>query len=364
LKILFLYLDAFRQTGGIEKFNRAFMKALGDISNDKGISYRVISVYDSKPDTRYIEELKHTGFKGNKFFFAINSILQAFSFDTVVIGHLNLAPVGILIKLFKPNVKMILIAHGIEVWDKQPFIKSKFIKKADLILAVSNFTRDRILAHNKIPPEKIKIFPNTLDPFFKPPYKKEKPACLMKRYGLTNEDKIILTVTRINRFEGYKGYDKVLEALPELIKKIPGIKYILCGKYGPVEEARLKNLVKDNKLQDNFIFPGFINEEELIDHYLLADVFVLPSKKEGFGIVFIEAAACGVPVIAGNKDGSVDALMNGKIGKLIDPDNLDEIAKAIIDTIANPPSNNRDLLLENFSFEQFEKKLLTIMIEN
>lgn len=364
MKILFLYLDAFKQTGGIEKFNRAFIKALCEISNDKEINFRAISVYDSKPDNRYIGESKHTGFKGNKFFFIINSILNAFSFDTVVIGHLNLAPVGILIKIFKPNVKMILIAHGIEVWEKPPFIKSKLIKKSDTILAVSNFTKNKILVHNKIPPDKIKIFPNTLDPFFRPPDKKERPAYLMKRYGLTSEDKIILTVTRINSFESYKGYDKVLEVLPELIKKIPVIKYILCGKYGLAEEVRLKNLVNDNNLQAHFISPGFIKDEELIDHYLLADVFVMPSKKEGFGIVFIEAAACGTPVIAGNKDGSVDALLNGQIGKLVDPDNLNEIKESIIDIIENPVTNNRDLVIENFGFDQFKKRLRAMLIEN
>lgn len=364
MKILFLYLDAFKQTGGIEKFNRAFIKAICDISNDKEISFRAISVYDSKPDNRYIEELKHNGFKGNKFFFVINSILRAFSFNTVVIGHLNLAPVGILIKIFKPNVNMILIAHGIEVWEKQPFIKSKLIKKSDTILAVSNFTKNKILVHNKIPPEKIKIFPNTLDPFFKPPNKKEKPAYLMKRYGLTSEDKIILTVTRINSFESYKGYDKVLEALPELIKKIPVIKYILVGKYDLYEEKRIKNKVKSLGIEEHFILTGFIKEEELTNHYLFADVFVMPSKKEGFGIVFIEAAACGTTVIAGNKDGSVDALLNGQIGKLVDPDNLNEIKKAIIDTIENPVTNNRDLVIENFGFEQFKKRIRAMLIEN
>ena len=81
-------------------------------------------------------------------------------------------------------------------------------------------------------------------------------------------------------------------------------------------------LVEEKNLTNNFILTGYIEDKELTDHYLLADVFVMPSTQEGFGIVFLEALVCGLPVIAGNKDGSVDALLNGKLGKLIDPDNI------------------------------------------
>jgi phosphatidylinositol alpha-1,6-mannosyltransferase len=364
MKILFLYLDAFRQTGGIEKFNRAFMKALDDISKDGLINYKAFSVCDDLPETKYVSVHNHRGFRNRKFVFTINALFGGLKNDLLVIGHLNLAPVALLIKLAKPKIKMILIAHGIEVWKKQSFIKSKLIKKTDTILAVSKFTREKILEHNKLSPDKIKIFPNTLDPFFIPPDKKEKPNYLLERYGLSKDTEIILTITRINRYEVYKGYDLVLQVLPDIVKLFPNVKYLLCGKYGPFEETKLKQFVEQYKLADHFIFPGFIKEEELIDHYLLADVFVMPSKKEGFGIVFIEAAACGTPVIAGNKDGSVDALLNGQIGKLVDPDNLSEIKESIIDAIKNPVINNRDLLLENFGFEQFKKRLRMILIEN
>lgn len=364
MNILFLYLDAFRQTGGIEKFNRAFMKALYDISKDSEMDYKAFSVCDDKPNITYVKAEKHKGFRNRKYSFTIYSLLEGFKSDLIVIGHFNLAPIGLLLKLLKPKIKMILIAHGIEVWDKQPLIKANFIKHTDTILAVSNFTKSKILEHNKIPPGKIKIFPNTLDPFFALPGKKEKPKYLMERYGLSNEAKIILTITRINKDEVYKGYDLVLKALTDIIKQVPDVKYILCGKYGPIEEARLKNFVIENKLENHFILPGFIKEEELIDHYLLGDVFVLPSKKEGFGIVLIEAAACGLPVIAGNKDGSVDALLNGKIGKLIDPDSTRELLDSIVSGLKNPSVNNRSLVFENFGFNRFKKRLRTMLIEN
>lgn len=359
-----LYLDAFRQIGGIEKFNKAFMKALYDISKDGEIHYKAFSVCDDKPDTRYIKVEKHKGFRNRKYSFAINAFLEGLKSDLVVIGHLNLASIGLLIKIFKPKKKMILVAHGLEVWEKQNILESRFIEKVDLILAVSNFTRNNILENNEVLPEKVVIFHNTLDPYFIIPEKNEKPEYLLNRYGLTTRNKIILTITRVNKLEEYKGYDKVLEALPDIIKEVPEVMYILGGKYGPVEEARIKNLVKAYKLEQHFILAGFIEEKELTDHYLLADVFIMPSTKEGFGIVFIEAAACGVPIIAGNKDGSTDALINGKVGKLIEPDNIDEIAESVITRLKIPSINYKNLVIENFGFDEFKKRLRTVLFDN
>lgn len=340
------------------------MKALQHISGEQNYTFKAVSVYDNDHDSRYIDEENYKGFNGNRVCFTVKTLFSFFKYDVVILGHLNLASVGVLIKVLRPKTRIILIAHGIEVWDKQPFMKDRLLKQADVILAVSNFTKSKILEHNDIAPDKIKIFPNTIDPYFKLPNAKEKPNYLLERYGLSKDTKIILTITRINRHEVYKGYDLVIQILPDIVKLFPDVKYLLCGKYGPFEESRLKQLVEKYKLEDNFILTNFIKEEELTDHYILADVFILPSKNEGFGIVFIEALICGLTVIAGNKDGSVDALLNGKAGKLINPENSEELSKAIIDLLNNPSVDNRKIVLENFSFDQFKKRLRTVLIEN
>lgn len=361
MKVYFLILSAFSSTGGLEKFNRAFMKALNDISLEQNFELFVYSSHDSESDEKYISKEKFKGYSGNKLKFAVYCLSQAKKMDMVFIGHINLAPVAILLKLFNPKIKLFLIGHGIEIWKKQILFKKLLLKISYKILAVSNFTKKQILTNNRINEDKVIVFPNTLDPYFNLPKTFGKPDYLHKRYGINEKTKVILTVTRINRNEGYKGYDKVLEALPEIISLLPDIKYILVGKYDVYEEQRIKEKVKRLGLEKYFILTGFIKEEELIDHYLFADVFVLPSKKEGFGIVFIEAAVCGTPVIAGNKDGSVDALLNGQIGKLVDPDNLDEIKDTIIDTIENPVNNNHNLVIENFVFDKFKLKLQEIL---
>ncbi|MCL6495356.1 MAG: glycosyltransferase family 4 protein [Ignavibacterium sp.] len=364
MKVHFLILSAFKFTGGLEKFNRAFMKALYDVSLEEKFELFVKSSHDELPDERYISNNKFVGFAGSKIKFAISCLSEARKMELVFIGHINLASVAVLLKLLNPKIKIILIGHGIEIWDKQKFFKKLLLKWAEKILSVSNFTKNKIVTNNCINANKIIVSHNTIDPYFRIPEKFEKPDYLLKRYEIDKKTKIILTITRINKYEGYKGYDQVLNALPFVIKEVPNVKYILGGKYHVIEEKRIKEKVKSLGLEKYFILTGFIKEEELTDHYLLADVFVLPSKKEGFGIVFIEAAACGVPVIAGNQDGSVDALMNGKLGKLIDPDNKNEIGQAIIEQFNKPNSNISNIVYENFGFDKFKEKLRLVVIGN
>jgi glycosyltransferase involved in cell wall biosynthesis len=133
----------------------------------------------------------------------------------------------------------------------------------------------------------------------------------------------------MSSLEQYKGYDKVLEILPKLKTIYPDIKFIIAGKADEIEKERVEKIVQQNKLQENVVLAGFIADDEVTDHFKLADVFVMPSSKEGFGIVFLEAMACGVPVLGGNIDGTVDALQNEKLGVLVNPLVAEEIQQGI-----------------------------------
>jgi len=332
-KVLFLNLDAFLYTGGIEKFNRAFLKALGDLEKEGILIADGYSAYDHTSDPRYFSPSHYKGFKAARISFVLEAIKAANKFDTIIIGHINLSLAGWGIKKMYPAKEIILITHGIEVWDKLKGIKGKMMQAADKILAVSSFTKETIIKVHKIHADKISIFHNTIDPFFSYPEVFTKPQYLLDRYRLKANDTIIFTLTRLASSEKYKGYDKVIEILPLLRKTIPGVKYILGGKPDKSESDRIDNLKEKSQVENNLILTGFIKDEEVIDHFLLADVFIMPSQKEGFGIVFIEAMACGLPVIAGNKDGSRDALQNGKLGLLVDPDSESEILGALLHTL-------------------------------
>lgn len=365
---MFLNLRAFSITGGIEKFNRAFLKALSELENDKIIIARCLSAFDTNGDTNYFEAKNYKGYKANKICFVFSALKVASKNDIIILGHINLALVGWIIKKIFPSKQIVLITHGIEVWKKLKGFKNYIIHNADKILAVSNFTKNSIADIHKVDPGKIIVFHNTIDPFFVFPKVFKKPKYLLKRYNLKATDPVVLSLARLSSTEKFKGYDKVINSIKILRHSYLGLKYILAGKSDKPEKVRLEKLIDTNKIQNDVLLTGFIKHEEVADHYLLADVFIMPSRKEGFGIVFIEAMACGLQVIAGNKDGSTDALQNGKLGLLIDPEDETEILNALkkcLDQRQNRDENYKKALqlkvINLFGFETFKQNLRKVL---
>ena len=177
--------------------------------------------------------------------------------------------------------------------------------------------------------ERIVVLPNTYDAErFNP---RAAPADLKLRYGIGADEQVILTVARLDPSESYKGYDRILQAMPAIHKACGKVRYLISGKGG--DRERLETMARELRVEDAVTFAGFVPDEELADHYRLADVFAMPSTGEGFGIVFLEAMGCGTPVLGGNRDGSVDALDNGRLGLLVDPSSVDEIGKGLIELL-------------------------------
>jgi glycosyltransferase involved in cell wall biosynthesis len=289
----------------------------------------------------------------------IQNFLESLKADELIIGHMNLAAVGVLFKLFRPRKKLTVICHGIEVFEPVNGWQKILLRKADRLLAVSSFTKNKLIEQQQMPAEKISIFPNTLDPHFQLPTAFSKPSFLKERYGIGENEQVIFTLTRLNSAEGYKGYDKVISVLPQLVKSGQPFKYILAGKADETEQKRMEEFIAAGGLQQYVLMPGFIADEEVTAHYLLADVFVMPSKGEGFGIVYLEAMACGLPVIAGNKDGSTEALQFGELGTLIDPDDTEQLQKAITTVLQQQKEAKllQQKMLNFFSFEHYKERL-------
>lgn len=295
-------------------------------------------------------------------FFALQLIWLAIAQkpDLVIMTHLNFASIAFILKKIM-GIKYIAIAHGIEAWDIQSPILRKSIQSADLILAVSNFTRDRLYQEQGVSPDKIGILHNTFDA--KAWEIKDKPPQLLEKYGLRNDQKIILTVSRLVESEQYKGYDRILEALPIIRQTIPDIHYIIVGKGG--DRDRIEQIIQHHNLQNHVTLAGFIPDQDLCSYYNLCDLFAMPSKREGFGIVYLEALACGKPVLGGNLDGAVDALCHGEIGVLINPENLSEIAETITNILLGKYENRiiyqpqalRQAAINQFGFMRFQKVL-------
>src|SRR5262249_12747479 len=150
-------------------------------------------------------------------------------------------------------------------------------------------------------------------------------ASLIRRYSLAG-CRVLLTVGRLSSLERCKGFDEVIELMPRLLVRYPDIRYLIVGDGDDRSrlEAKAQSLAPGK-----VVFAGHALESEKVAHYNLADAYVMPSRGEGFGIVLIEAAACGVPIVGSHVDGSREALLDGKIGRLVNPLNPNELFNAI-----------------------------------
>lgn len=320
-------------------------------------------------EEKYINTDLFRGFGNSKLKFGITSAYHGLQYDIIILSHVNLLAIAYLIKILRPSTRIIMYAHGIEVWRPLKKWKRRFLQRSVEIWAVSEFTSKRLQAMHRITRAHIRVLNNCLDPYIRIPETFNKPAFLLDRYQLKNDQPVLFTLTRLSNSELYKGYDLVIETIPKLVEKFPDLRYIIAGKADAKEKKRLQELIGNLNLNDHVSLVGFLPDEELTAHFLLADAFVMPSRKEGFGIVFIEAAACGCQVIAGNQDGSVDALLNGNLGQLVAPDKVSEIENAILTLLSAGNTKERskevqEKCLANFSFPKYQAKVEALLSNN
>ncbi len=363
-KILFLTLKIFSSTGGIEKVCRIVGKVLNDYTLNENGLFSVYSMYDNiipVKSNKYFPSRVFKSFNKNKFLFGIKSITNGKKMDLVLISHVNLLFFGYFIKLISPSTKLVLFAHGIEIW--KPFSNRKkfWLNSCDTIICVSNYTKQRVLDLHHVDGAKCVVVNNCLDPYLPNIIKKEKDQNLLEKYKIKKNCILLLTLSRLSAHDRDKGYEKVIIAVSELKKDYPQIVYMIAGKYEPAEKQWLDNLIAEHCISDSVIFTGYIDDENLADHFQLADIYLMPSTKEGFGIVFVEALYYGLPAIGGNKDGSVDALE--KFGLLVDPDQQDEITNALKEVIENKekyiPAQQE--VMKKFGYDAYKRNLLNAL---
>lgn len=366
-KLFHLWIpELFHSKGGIQVFSGFLIRAIQTIYPDAHYSIFIkndlpMDIVHGFPNTT-TQGFGHWSGKLRTIIFSVVLILQAIRQkpNLIITTHINFIPAARLLKKIT-GIPFWAIAHGVEAWGIEDHQVKKALHDADQILAVSNYTRDRLIKEENLNPHKIVVLPNTFDPSHL--QVGGKPAHLLTKFNLKPEQKVILTVGRLAEQKRYKGYDQVLEALPQVLKVFPDLRYIIGGK--GKDRPRIEQIISRLKLEPWVIFAGFIPDAELADYYNLSDVLAMPSKREGFGIVFIEALACGRPVIGGTLDGAVDALDGGRLGALVDPDNIDEIAQTIIQILAKDythpliyePDQLRQEVIKTFGFSRFTEIL-------
>jgi phosphatidylinositol alpha-1,6-mannosyltransferase len=354
-RVAFLHSDGFGGFGGIAKFNRDFLTALDATRNVERVHAfpRLIR----EPIEAEIPESVVYYRRGARGKLAFASNVMAFGIkptavDVVICGHINLLPVAFALARMV-RCRLTLVIHGIDAWTPpRSRLLRLLISRVDSFLSVSHISAERFCRWSGASMELCTVLPNAVDiDRFRvtPP----DPA-LIERYGL-HGSKVLMTLGRMDSRERYKGFDQVIEALPWLKQLAPKLKYLMVGD-GP-DQPRLDAKCKTLGIADDVIFAGRVSESEKVAHYNLADVYVMPSSGEGFGIVLIEAAACGLPIVGSKFDGSREALLGGILGRLIDPNDRQELLEAVLAALrAGKPSRRNDAV-ETFGIPQFQARV-------
>jgi len=338
MRILVLCTDAYGGHGGIALYNRDLIEALALRSDVEEITVipRVIrgEIGPIPPKVRFIASAA----SGTAAYLA--TIAKTPKHDLTICGHINLLPVSF--------GRPILFLYGIEAWKPhRSAIVRRRLRDCRAVVSISKITSDRFQSWAGFDGPRF-LLPNAIHAGqygIRP-----KRADLVERYQLEGK-RVLLTVGRLDSAERYKGFDEVMSVLPNLPEDVV---YVIAG--GGNDFERLQKKAMALGIGKRVIFTGLFPEEDKPDLYALADVYVMPSRGEGFGFVFLEAMASGVPVIGSKHDGGKTALLSGALGLLVDPANPAEIEAAIREQLNNkerviPPR------LDHFSFEHFTDRV-------
>lgn len=304
MNTLLLAPELFTTDSGIPRILRLYLKALCDLAGDdyrvRFITLNDVSVdsADLRPYTRpqTLERWEACGRDKGRFIRMALSL--AGGTRLVVCGHVGQLPVAWLAKCLRPGLRYALVAHGIEVWRPFTFWERRALKGAWRILCVSEFTRGELLKNIDMDPARVVVLPNALDP--------ELDADGIDSASISTSQPVILTVSRLSSSDRYKGVDHLIEAMPSILASAPGTKLRIVGRGD--DRPRLQQLVRDHRVEAAVEFAGYIDDRQLRHEFARCTVFALPSQKEGFGLVYLEAMAHGKPCVAANSGGAPEVL--------------------------------------------------------
>ena len=358
--ILSLQTNAFGAYGGIATYNRLVCGALNDFG-DAGRRY-VLFAADSPaaielPHTK-LSNLTLNACNGKRTTF-VQRLLRVATHQRVellLVGHVNYAPLGLLLKRLQPQMRYGVMMYGIDVWTRLSLTRRLALQQADFTISISEYTKERAIEVNGVLPERVHLLPNALE---------------WNRDGSEGHSTPLpggtrlLTVCRLDRTEKYKGVDTVIEALPAVAVAVPDVQYLIVGSGS--DAIRLKRLAARIGISQRVHFLGSVDDATLRSHYQACDVFVMPSAKEGFGFVFLEAMAHSKPVVAADRGGSPEVVLDGITGLLVRYGDVPELARALTHLCLNPRERERlgqagyERLQKHFTFGRFRKTLTGIL---
>lgn len=292
----------------------------------------------------------------------VDELYQDFKFD-IIHAHVAL-PDGFAGMMVKKEYKkpLVVTVHGadlhVTVYRSAACRKAllKVFKEADKVVTVSTRLK-KIFQDDFRISEKVAVINNGISP----------DNITTKNANLASThagSKIILSVSHLI---ASKGLDLNIKAMSQLIGKYSNLKYLVIGA-GP-EINSLRRLAHDLNLDRQIEFLGELPHDKVMQYMAIADIFSLPSWREGFGIVYLEAMAHGKPVIACEGEGIADVIENNKTGLLVKPKDVESLAQALDFLLSNPEKTievgerSRKLVLENYTWENNARRYIEIYHE-
>lgn len=309
LRVLAMLTDAYDAGGGIAQYNRDWLSAVAAT----GALVEVCAFGDCERQTSAIPAgVTVRCATRSRGAFALHALKAAWSSTPHLVwcGHLHLAPLAALAASLA-RVPLWLQVHGIDAWERPSRLRRMASERALLVSAVSRYTRRRVLTWLSGDSSRVCVLPNTVGDGFTPA---DKDPALASRLGIDSRP-VILTVGRLAAAEAYKGHDRIIACMPELLLRFPELRYVVVGDGD--DRQRLQDVAQRFGVSSHLRFVGTLAGGDLIAAYRLADAYVMPSTGEGFGIAFLEAMASGVPALGLDGDGSVDPLADGELGESV-----------------------------------------------
>jgi len=362
MNVALLTPEIFSAEGGLARILRLYLKAFCELEHEVD-QVRLVTLIDPTLDSSdlraYASErlVDWAACRRRKFAFLRAALRAARESDLLVCGHIGQLPVAWLCHLRYPKLKYVLIAHGIEVWRSFSYLEHRALHAASAIWCVSDYTRAEITAHASLKPGQAILLPNGLDPFLHP----DEPATPPQNASASNGDDttapVILTISRLTFSDRYKGVDHLIQAMPAIREKIPGAHLRVIGRGDDL--PRLQKLAAP--FGDAVQFLGYVSDETIKAEIAGARIFALPSEREGFGLVYLEAMAQGKPCVGAHAGGAPEVI-DATAGLLVPFGDVAALSNACLEAMTRKWSTDAiRARAAAFSYSNFRHRLKTLV---
>jgi len=362
---LFPELDA---PGGIQRAGRHLALVMSEYAVAREMEYRFLSLNDT-PELHRMRvgdrEFVFTGAARAKPSYVAAALKAARRRPKLVLAaHPNLGPIVQAMNVVALGTKSIVCTHGIEVWEKLSRMRRNSLQNATLVLAPSKATADFVVDLHGVAGSRVRVLPWGLDPNFE--------TKLMGLSGVSvppefPKGRVILTVGRWLAAERYKGMDTLIKALPRLLLRWPEVQLAMVGEGD--DKEWLVDIARHSGVQKHVHFLSGLTYGQLSACYAASEIFALPSRGEGFGVVYLEAMARGKPLIGGAHGGAPEVIRDGVTGYLVQHGETEQLATSIDTLLSNPElakkmgAQGKERVEKEFRFSVFAKGFKKILRE-